>query len=87
MLTYIARRLIQGFIVLLVASMICFVIFRYMGDPVVTLAGRYATFQEMEEVRQNFGLDKPIYIQYVKFLWNAAHGNFVTSYSIFFSFA
>jgi ABC-type dipeptide/oligopeptide/nickel transport system permease component len=80
MLTYIARRLLQGLIVLLVASMICFVIFRFMGDPVVSLAGRYATFQEMEEVRQNFGLDKPIYIQYVKFLWNAAHGNFGKSY-------
>ena len=38
--TYIARRLIQGIVVLLVASMLCFVIFRYMGDPVVTMAGR-----------------------------------------------
>ncbi len=80
MFTYILRRLLQGFIVLIVASMICFVIFRFMGDPVVTLAGRYATFQEMEEVRKNFGLDKPIYVQYVKFFWNAAHGNFGKSY-------
>ena len=76
MLTYIARRLIQGFVVLLAVSMICFVIFRYMGDPVVTMAGRYATFEQIEEVRRAFGLDKPSYIQYFRFLWNAAHGEF-----------
>ena len=80
MATYIARRLIQGFIVLLAVSMICFFIFRYMGDPVITMAGRYATFQEREEVRRAFGLDKPLYVQYGRFLWNAAHGNFGKSY-------
>jgi len=80
MTTYIARRLIQGFIVLLAVSMICFFIFRYMGDPVITMAGRYATFQEREEVRRAFGLDKPMYVQYGRFFWNAAHGNFGKSY-------
>ncbi|UCF90321.1 MAG: ABC transporter permease [Desulfobacterales bacterium] len=80
MATYIARRLIQGVIVILAVSMICFVIFRYMGDPVVTMAGRYATFQERAEVRRAFGLDQPMYIQYVRFLWNAAQGNFGKSY-------
>jgi len=80
MATYIARRLIQGIIVLLAASLICFFIFRYMGDPVFTMAGRYATFQEREMVRRALGLDKPLYVQYVRFLWNAAHGNFGVSY-------
>ncbi|UCD82805.1 MAG: ABC transporter permease [Desulfobacterales bacterium] len=80
MATYIARRLIQGFIVLLVASLICFFIFRYMGDPVITMAGRYATFQEREEVRRALGLDKPVHVQYGRFLWNAVHGNFGVSY-------
>lgn len=80
MATYIARRLIQGLIVLLAVSMICFVIFRYMGDPVVTMAGRYATFEEREEVRRAFGLDQPMAVQYGRFLWNAVHGNFGKSY-------
>ena len=80
MATYIARRLIQGIVVLLVASLLCFILFRYMGDPVVTLAGRYATFQEIEEVRRSLGLDKPIYVQYFRFLANAAQGNFGISY-------
>jgi ABC-type dipeptide/oligopeptide/nickel transport system permease component len=80
MATYIARRLIQGIVVLLVASMLCFIIFRYMGDPVVTMAGRYATFEQREEVRRSLGLDKPIHIQYVRFVINAAHGDFGKSY-------
>ena len=80
MATYIARRLIQGLVVLLAVSMICFLIFRYMGDPVVTMAGRYATFAEREEVRHMLGLDQPIYVQYGRFIWNAAHGNFGKSY-------
>jgi ABC-type dipeptide/oligopeptide/nickel transport system permease component len=80
MVTYIARRLIQGVVVLLVASLLCFILFRYMGDPVITLAGRYATFQEIEEVRRSLGLDKPVYVQYFRFLANAAEGNFGISY-------
>jgi ABC-type dipeptide/oligopeptide/nickel transport system permease component len=60
--------------------MLCFVIFRYMGDPVVTMAGRYATFQEREEVRRSLGLDKPFHIQYFRFLQNAVHGDFGISY-------
>ena len=80
MATYIARRLIQGIVVLLVASLLCFIVFRFMGDPVITLAGRYATFQEIEEVRRSLGLDKPMYVQYFRFLANAAEGNFGISY-------
>jgi ABC-type dipeptide/oligopeptide/nickel transport system permease component len=80
MITYIAKRFFQGVVVLLAVSMICFVLFRYMGDPVVTMAGRYATFKQQEAVRKALGLDQPTYVQYGRFLWNAAHGNFGISY-------
>ena len=80
MLTYITRRLLQGVLVLLAVSLICFVIFRFAGDPVVTLAGRYATVQEREEVRHRFGLDRPFHVQYIQFIYNAAQGNFGKSY-------
>ena len=78
--TYIARRLIQGVGVLLAVSFICFIIFRFSGDPVVMLAGRYATLQEREMVRKAFGLDRPFYVQYMRFIGNAAQGNFGKSY-------
>lgn len=80
MATYIVRRLIQGLIVLLAVSLICFIIFRYTGDPVVTLAGQYATTQDREEIRRSYGLDKPFYWQYGRFLAGAVRGDFGNSY-------
>jgi len=80
MLTYVARRMTQGVVVLLAVSMICFLIFQFMGDPVVTMAGRYATFEEQQMVRKAFGLDQPLHVQYLRFLSNALQGNFGKSY-------
>ncbi len=80
MTTYIIKRLIQGVIVLLAVSFICFLIFRSSGDPAISMAGQYATFQEIEEVRKVFGLDKPFYIQYARFITNAIKGNFGNSF-------
>jgi ABC-type dipeptide/oligopeptide/nickel transport system permease component len=78
--TFILKRILQGLVVIVVASMICFVIFQYTGDPVITMAGLYATHEEREEVRRSLGLDKPVYEQYGRFIWNALQGNFGKSY-------
>jgi len=78
--TYIAKRLIQGLMVIMAASMICFVVFQFMGDPVLNMVGQYATFEEIREVRESLGLDQPIYAQYGRFLKNAVQGNFGKSY-------
>ena len=80
MYTFITRRLLQGVLVLLAVSLICFAIFRFSGDPVITLAGRYATEKQRDEVRKAFGLDRPLLVQYFSFLANAAQGNFGKSY-------
>lgn len=80
MYSFITRRLLQGVLVLLAVSLICFAIFRFSGDPVITLAGRYATEKQRDEVRKAFGLDRPLHIQYLSFLANAAQGNFGKSY-------
>lgn len=80
MFAYIARRFAQGLIVLLFISFISFTMFQYLGDPVITLAGQYATQQQQAEVRRALGLDQPIYVQYLIFLKNAVHGDFGLSY-------
>jgi ABC-type dipeptide/oligopeptide/nickel transport system permease component len=67
-------------VVLLAVSFICFLIFRFTGDPVLMLAGKYATQQEREQVRVAYGLDRPFHVQYVNFLGNALQGNFGKSY-------
>jgi len=80
MARYIVQRLLQGILVLLAVSFICFLLFRYTGNPVLMLAGKYATQQEREQVRIAYGLDRPFYVQYVGFLGNALNGNFGKSY-------
>lgn len=80
MVTYITRRLIQGVIVLLCVSLICFIIFRYTGDPVVTLAGVYSTLQDREEIRKAYGLDRPVIVQYGRFIAGVTRGDFGNSY-------
>ena len=80
MATYIVRRLLQGIVVLLAVSLVCFWLFRYTGDPVHMLAGKYATQEEREQVRKAYGLDRPMAIQYFSFLGGALKGDFGRSY-------
>lgn len=80
MASYIFRRLLQGGLVLLAVSFVCFCLFRYTGDPVLMLAGKYATQAEQEQVRKDYGLDQPTHIQYAKFIGGALKGDFGKSY-------
>ena len=80
MANYITRRLLQGVVVLLLVSTACFAMFRFTGDPVLMLAGKYATQAEREQVRKVYGLDRPIYEQYLIFLKGVTRGDFGRSY-------
>jgi len=80
MITFVIRRFLQGLVVLFVVSFIAFFIFQYLGDPVLTLAGRYASQEQQAMVRKTLGLDHPFFIQYLKFVGNALRGNFGMSY-------
>ncbi|MBN9529974.1 MAG: ABC transporter permease [Alphaproteobacteria bacterium] len=76
MLLYLARRLFQAVVVMLVVSLIAFVLFRFVGDPVTQMLGQDATAADRARVAAALGLDQPAYIQYLRFLEQAAHGDF-----------
>jgi peptide/nickel transport system permease protein len=67
---YIVRRLLWVVVVLLVVTAITYVVFFVMPstDPAVTFAGKNPTPEQIEEVRRNFGLDKPVPVQYLTFI-------------------
>jgi peptide/nickel transport system permease protein len=67
---YIVRRLLWVVVVVLVVTAITYVVFFVMpsSDPAVTFAGKNPTPEQIEEVRHQFGLDKPVPIQYATFL-------------------
>ena len=77
---YILRRLLQGVLVMLAVTFVCFVIFRFTGDPAAIIAGQDATPQQVEQVRQAYGLDRPFYLQYVFWVAHAAQGEFGKSF-------
>ena len=69
MLLYILRRLISIIPVLFGISLILFFLLRALpGDPAQVIAGELATQQEVKLIRQQLGLDEPVYVQYAKFL-------------------
>ena len=76
MLAFILRRLIQAVIVLVVVAFISFLLFQYVGDPVVFLLGQDARPEQIRELRAALGLDKPFFVQFWHFLVNAAQGEF-----------
>ena len=63
--TFIIRRLIQTVIVLLVVSFIAFLLLHLIpGDPVVTMLGQEASQAQIEALRHELGLDRPLVVQY-----------------------
>ena len=76
MLAFILRRLIQAVVVMVAVAYIAFLLFQYVGDPVVFLLGQDATPQQIRELRADLGLDKPFFVQFWHFLVNAAQGEF-----------
>jgi peptide/nickel transport system permease protein len=66
MLRYITRRVLWGIALLFIVSAVVFVIFYVFpaGDPAAIRAGRVATPEQIDRIRETLGLDKPVYEQY-----------------------
>jgi len=61
---------------ILLATLLAFGLLKLVpGDIAVTLAGDNASNQQILEIRQLCGLDKPFLVQYLKWLWRVAHGD------------
>lgn len=81
MAAYILRRLIQSALILLGVSFITFVLlFVLPADPVRQIAGRAATAETVENIRQQLGLDQPFFVQYGRYLANLFQGDLGRSY-------
>ena len=74
---YIVRRLLWVVVVVLVVTAITYVVFFVMpsSDPAVTFAGKNPTPEQIEEVRHQFGLDRPVPVQYLTFLKHVVLGD------------
>lgn len=76
MLAFVLRRLVQAAIVMLSVAFIAFMMFQFVGDPVLNLLGQDATQEQRVQLRTDLGLDQPFPVQFAKFVSNAVHGEF-----------
>lgn len=80
MTTYIIRRLLHAVLVILIVSLLVFLLMRLLpGDPVLmyVASGDLQNFsmEEVEHLKHELGMDKPLLVQYGDWLINALRGN------------
>lgn len=81
MANYLVRRLAGTIPVLLLISLLVFSLIQAApGDPSLMLLGEETNAEEVAKAKQRWGLDQPLYIQYLKFLASAAQGEFGKSF-------
>ncbi len=78
---YVVRRSIQSVFLLLAVSIISFALIHLApGGPVPFFDDPRATPERVKRMEQSLGLDQPLPVQYGKWLWGIAHGDFGRSY-------
>ena len=82
MARFAVRRLGQMLVVMFAVSVLTFLIFNVMpgGDPALRMAGRQPDPGQLQRIREDWGFNEPIYVQYVKTMGQVFSGDLV-SYS------
>src|SRR3954469_25524576 len=76
MTAYIIRRLWQAVLVIFGVVSVVFFVLQLTGDPVRIMMGANSSEEDIQNVRHQLGLDRPILEQYVTFLAKAMGGDF-----------
>ena len=82
MARFIVRRTLSMLVVLFAISVLTFVIFNVIpgGDPALRMAGRQPDPGQLERIREDWGFNEPVYVQYVKTMGRVFSGDLI-SYS------
>jgi peptide/nickel transport system permease protein len=80
MLAFLIKRIGNAVLVMLTVAFFAFLIFRFLGDPVEMMVNESATQSDRDELRARLGLNDGFLVQYVRFVGNAAQGEFGLSW-------
>lgn len=81
MLKYALKRLASALVILLVVSMITFLVLRMIpGDPAQLMLGTDASEELIQTLRENMGLNRPLYEQYLLWIGGVFKGDLGKSY-------
>lgn len=75
MLAYALKRLVLALLVALTVSVAAFSLVRMAGDVATALAGEGARSADIELIRKQYGLDRPLPVQYGEWLWKTLQGD------------
>ena len=76
MTQYIIRRLVMAIFVVIGVITVVFFVLRLTGDPVRLLLSQTSSEEDIQNVRRNLKLDRPLPEQYLTFVTNAVRGDF-----------
>ena len=76
MLAYTLKRIGLAALVAIAVSAVAFLLLRASGDVAVALAGEGASAESVEAVRQAYGLDRPLAVQYFEWVGKTLRGDF-----------
>lgn len=76
MLLFIVKRLAQVIPVMFGVTLVVFLIMQMVpGDPAIIMAGEGASTETVEKLREDLGLNEPLYEQYFSYIGNILHGS------------
>src|SRR6266542_842494 len=76
MFTFTLRRLAEAIPVLIGVSVVVFLFLHLIpGDPAITMLGERANAENVARVREQYGLNQPLYVQYVRFAGGLLHAD------------
>ena len=76
MAQYVLRRVLQSVVLLLCATVVVFLLVRAVpADPAQVMLGETATPEAVAALRESLGLDRPLAVQYARYMQNLLHGD------------
>lgn len=80
MINLIIKRILQAIPMLFIVSIVCYFIMKSApGNPIQMYMNPHMNYKQIEIIRRNLGLDRPVIIQYFDWLKQVLHGNFGVS--------
>ena len=77
------RRLLESVVILIGVALLIFIMLRVIpGNPIETMMGEHASRSTIDRMTAELGLDRPIHIQFFRYITGALRGDFGTSYSL-----
>jgi len=82
MFSFILRRIVSAIPTMLGVALLVFILFNVVGgDPALQLAGRHATAERLAQIRLEYGLDQPLFTQFLRYLKEIVTFDFGRSYA------